>query len=109
MTALFCAAHNGYGLHPTAPLDDKSRQQGHWMEGRMQRKKAISLITGQAQLKALADVLDGLHRPLLDYGPPWYTSEIDDRLRKAQAEAESVLSSARDANTKPPSSPKAAA
>ena len=78
----------------------------------MQPENAISLSAGQAQMKLvkeLANVLVALHRLLLDYGPPWYTSEIDNRLRKAQAEAESVLSSAGDANTKPPSSPEAAA
>jgi hypothetical protein len=78
----------------------------------MRGKKAISLSARQAQLKPvkeLANVLDGLHRLLLDYGPSWYTSEIDDRLRKAQPEAESILSSAGDATTKPPSSPKATA
>jgi len=78
----------------------------------MQSKKASSHTARQKQLKPveeLATVLRSLQRLLLDYGPPWYTSEIDNRLRKAQAEAESVLSSAGDANTKPPSSPEAAA
>ena len=59
----------------------------------MQRKKAISLTAGQAQLKLvkeLASVLSILHRLLVDYGPPWYTSDIEHRLRKALADAEEL-------------------
>jgi len=59
----------------------------------MQRKKAISLTAEQAQLKLvkeLASVLSILHSLLVDYGPPWYTSDVDHRLRKALAEAEEL-------------------
>jgi len=60
---------------------------------RMPRKKPIRLIA-QAELKAvkdLADILRSLHRLLLDHGPPWYTNEVDERLRKALAKADSVV------------------
>jgi hypothetical protein len=60
----------------------------------MQHKKTTSLTAEQAHLegsKELADVLRSLHRLLLDYGPEWYTTEIDNRVRKALAEADSVL------------------
>ena len=55
------------------------------------RRKAIGLTAG-SQLKSvqeLASVLRSLHRLLLDYAPPWYTSNIDDRLREALANADS--------------------
>jgi hypothetical protein len=43
----------------------------------MQLKKAISPTSEQAQLKLLkelASILSILHPLLVDYGPPWYTS-----------------------------------
>jgi hypothetical protein len=61
---------------------------------RMQHKKTASPTAGQAQLegtKELADVLRSLHRLLLDYGPEWYITETDNRVRKALANADSVL------------------
>lgn len=58
----------------------------------MQSKKVTNLTAGQA-MKELAKVLCGLHGLLLSYGPPWYTREMDDRLRKALAKAGSSLQS----------------
>lgn len=43
------------------------------------------------QVKELAEVLCELHGLLLRYGPSWYTGEMDDRLRKTLAEADSSL------------------
>lgn len=42
-------------------------------------------------MEELAKVARGLRQLLLSYGPVWYTSEADDRLRKALAEADSAL------------------
>ena len=57
----------------------------------MQRTKAIGLTAGH-QLKSvqeLASVLRSLHQLLLDYAPPWYTNNLDDRLREVLANADS--------------------
>jgi len=69
----------------------------------MLRKKPNGLIAVQVQLrpatKELVKVARGLRLLLLNYGPPWYTSEADGRLRKALAEAHSALRSSASRRT----------
>lgn len=63
----------------------------------MQHKKATRRVFGQARLepalKELAEVVHNLHQLVGSYGPTWYTSETDARIRNALSEADSALRS----------------
>ena len=63
----------------------------------MQQKEATRRDFGQVRLepalRELAKVVHSLHSLLESYGPIWYTSETDARIRNALSEADSALRS----------------
>jgi hypothetical protein len=63
----------------------------------MQHKKEtrqVSRLNGlETAVGNLTEVVRSLHQLLQDYGPQWYASETDARLRDALAEVDSALRS----------------
>jgi len=58
-------------------------------------QKATQQISNQDRfepaIRELTQVARSLHQLLESYGPLWYTTELDTRLRNALAEADSTL------------------
>ena len=74
-----------------SPLAHSSTEVGlEWSEN-MLHKKETRRDALEIAVKDLADVVRSLQQLLQGYGPLWFTSEIDARLRDAIAEADSAL------------------
>jgi hypothetical protein len=53
----------------------------------------------ESVLKEIAKVIADLHQLLQSYSPAWYTEEMDARMRKALAEANSALAASKTGTT----------